>query len=86
MEGNHTGSTARRGSDNAELDCSECDCVRAYVVVPMFPEGDTGSAQVQEVLYWQVGLCGFALRFGSLIFCGVACQRPATFTTLQGAL
>ena len=24
----------------------------------MFPEGDTRSAQVQEVLYWQVRRCG----------------------------
>ena len=25
----------------------------AYIVIPMFPEGDPASAPIQEILYWQ---------------------------------
>ena len=25
----------------------------AYIMIPMFPEGDPSSAPIQEILYWQ---------------------------------
>ena len=60
----------------------------AYIVIPMWPEGNPTTAAMQEILYWQVDSSSwlhFSLKIFDALFFSLMFFFIASILSLQGA-